>query len=93
MAGMQVGTKNLTSGSVTVSATMGIYWISIQAEPSSSGSIVGTLVVTGFGGGDTQILESGAGLTVGSDNSQSPLDGLTINWTSGTIRLLFGVMI
>lgn len=86
---MKFFTKTLSSGSLTISNSDYVQQVSIQANASSSCTFIGSAFFRGEG--STAIaLENGEGITITSGVPNSPIDGLTITWVSGTIDVLIG---
>jgi hypothetical protein len=83
-------TKNLTSGSLTISKNQGASFVSVLPNTSSSCTIIGGV---GFGGSQSEAMTISAGevWSFGSENTQNPIDGITITWVSGTVKVCIGL--
>lgn len=85
---MRIYTKTLSSGTLTIVAADGVTQISIQANASSSATVIGNFPFQGAA--STNItLNDGQSLTLVTP-SNSPLDGMTVTWIGGTIDVLIG---
>ncbi len=85
---MRLFTYELTSGSLSISSIDGVTQISVQANPSSSGTIQGNFSFQGISS-NAITLEGGESFTIQTPTN-SPLDGVTITHVSGTIDILIG---
>lgn len=85
---MRLHTRTLTSGSVTIVASDGVTQISVQANPSSSGTVTGNFPFQGTNA-NAITLQDGQALTI-TTPTNSPLDGVVIAWVSGSIDLVIG---
>jgi hypothetical protein len=86
---MKFFTTSLTSGTFVVSAAQGASLISIQPQDASSCTILGGIPFNGIN--PTAItLSNNNAITLSSASAFSPLDGITITWTVGTIDILIG---
>jgi hypothetical protein len=83
---MRYWTQVLSSGSITINAGDGVTALTIQANSNSACEILGNLSFKGLNSQDV-ILENGESWTTTS-SANSPVDGLTITWVSGTIDVL-----
>jgi len=83
---MRLFTKELNSGSITINQTDGVTAFTVQANSSSSCNITGNISFQGMSSGNL-LLENGESFTQTS-TPNSPIDGVTITWVSGTIDLL-----
>lgn len=79
-------TQVLSSGSVTIEYQDGVTSFTVQANASSSCTILGNLSFKGVPSAGV-ILENGESYTQQSPTN-TPIDGITITWVSGTIDLL-----
>jgi hypothetical protein len=86
---MRYWTQVLSAGSITINETDGVTALTIQANSSSSCQISGNLSFKGLNS-QSVILENGESWTTTSPTN-TPIDGLTITWVSGTIDLLIQV--
>lgn len=85
---MRFWTKVLTSGSITISNTDFAYQVSVQANDTSSCTVSGNNIFQGIEP-DNITLANGESLTL-SAPTNSPIDGITITWTGGTIDVIIG---
>ncbi len=85
---MRLFTYELSSGSLSISSIDGVTQISVQANPSSSGTIEGNFSFQGIPS-NAITLEGGESFTIQTPTN-SPLDGVTITHVSGTIDILIG---
>lgn len=78
-------TSQLTSGSITINRTDGITQLSVQANASSSCTILGS---DSFQGNPSTPIElfNGESWTWTVPTS-SPIDGITITWVNGSIDI------
>lgn len=85
---MRLFTYELSSGSLSIASGDGVTQMSIQANPSSSCTIKGNF---SFKGNTSTpiVLSNGESITV-QTATNSPLDGVTIEWVSGTVDVLIG---
>jgi hypothetical protein len=86
---MRFFTYTLSSGSLSFAQTDGAMFLSIQANASSSCTVLGNIPFKGIAPTAVTINEN-SGLNLASTSSNSPLDGITITWVSGTIDVLIG---
>jgi len=87
---MKIYTKSLTSGSFTIDAAKGVLLLSFKTAASSSCTFSGDGTF-GTDSSETQSFGASDGLTLTSQNPQSPLQGVTITWVSGTVNIICGV--
>lgn len=85
---MRVFTYELSSGSLSIDSVDGVTQISVQANPSSSGTIQGNFTFKGLASTPI-VLEGGESYTIQTPTN-SPLDGFTITQVSGTIDVTIG---
>ena len=85
---MRLFTYELSSGALSISSADGVTQISVQANPSSSGTIQGNFSFQGLPS-NAITLEGGESFTIQTPTN-SPLDGVTITHVSGTIDILIG---
>lgn len=85
---MRLFTYELSSGSLSIASSDGVTQISVQANPSSSGTIEGNFPFKGLSS-NAITLEGGESFTIQTPTN-SPLDGVTITHLSGTIDILIG---
>jgi hypothetical protein len=83
-------TKNLTSGTITINKNQGASFVSVQPNSSGSCTVIGSV---GFGGmnSDAITLSAGEVWSFGSQNTQNPIDGITITWVSGSVKVCIGL--
>jgi hypothetical protein len=87
---MRFWTNTLTSGSLTLNAADGAFFISILTESSGSGcSVVGGIPFKQINPTPV-ILENGEGVNFSALSPASPLDGITITHISGSIDIIIG---
>lgn len=87
---MKFYTKALTSGTFTISAAQNVLSLSIKTSSSGSCSFAGDGTFNEQAS-ETQTFGANDGITLGTDNPMSPLDGITITWISGTVNIIIGV--
>lgn len=85
---MRLFTYTLSSGSINILSTDGVTQISLQANSSSSATISGNIPFKNLSP-NAITLSDGQTLTI-TTPTNSPLDGVTIAWVSGTIDILIG---
>ncbi len=85
---MRLFTYELSSGSLNIVSSDGVTQISVQANPSSSGTIEGNFPFKELSS-SAITLEGGESFTIQTPTN-SPLDGVTITHLSGTIDILIG---
>lgn len=83
---MRIFTKSLTGGTLVLQASDNVNQLSIQANASSSCTIQGNITYNGIDS-DAMTLENGESLTL-TTTPNSPIEGITITWVSGTIDVL-----
>jgi hypothetical protein len=88
---MQIFTQTLNNGDTfIVTASLTVSQLSLVANPSSEGTILGDFTI-----GDVTstpvTLSAGQGITLTSTSPQSPLQGITIECTSGSMDLVLAV--
>jgi hypothetical protein len=76
-------TRVLSSGTITINYQDGVTSITLQANASSSCTITGNLPFQGVNSSQI-VLENGESYTQQTPTN-TPLDGITIAWVSGTI--------
>jgi hypothetical protein len=83
-------TKNLTSGTITIDKAQGAAFVSVMPNTSGSCTVIGGV---GFGGSNSEAITLSAGevWSFGSQNTQNPIDGVTITWVSGTVKVCIGL--
>jgi hypothetical protein len=86
---MKFFTTSLTSGTFLVEASQGASLLSIQPQDASSCTILGGIPFNGLQPSTISISNNNA-LTLTSASPTSPLDGITIAWTAGTIDIIVG---
>lgn len=85
---MRIYTKTLSSGTLSVATADGVTQISIQANNSSSATIIGNFPFQGVAATNITLNDGQSITLVTAPNS--PLDGMTVTWVSGTIDILIG---
>jgi hypothetical protein len=86
---MKFFTTSLTSGTFAVAADQGASLLSIQPQDASSCTIIGGIPFNGLQPSAITLSNNNA-LTLTSASPNSPLDGITITWVSGTVDILVG---
>ena len=86
---MKFFTTSLTSGTFLVAADQGASLLSIQPQDSSSCTVLGGIPFNGLQPSAISVSNNNA-LTLTSASPTSPLDGITIAWTVGTIDIIVG---
>jgi len=86
---MKFFTTSLTSGTFVVAASQGASLLSIQPQDSSSCTILGGIPFNGLQPSAISVSNNNA-LTLTSSSPSSPLDGITITWTAGTVDIIIG---
>ena len=86
---MRFFTTSLTSGTFLVAADQGASLLSVQPQDSSSCTILGGIAFNGLQPSAINLSNNNA-LTLTSASPNSPLDGITITWTAGTIDIIVG---
>ena len=87
---MKFYTKNLTSGTFTIDSSNRVLQLSFKTSTDGSCTFIGD---GKYGVNASETLSFGAsdGITLMSENPQSPLEGITIAWASGSVRIIIGV--
>jgi len=83
-------TKNLTSGAINISKTQGALFVSVQPNDSSSCTVQGSASFNGVSS-DAITLNAGDVWSFGSENAQNAIDGITITWLSGNVKVNIGL--
>jgi len=78
-------TQVLSSGSITIDYQDGVTSLTIQANANSACTITGNLPFKGVNSNPI-ILENGESYTQ-QTATNTPLDGITIEWVSGTVDI------
>lgn len=88
---MQFYTTTLNNGDVfTINRVDSAQMVSIEPNTSSSADMIGNLPFKGVN--PTSItLNAGQILTISAPSPTSPLDGITITCTAGTVDIIVGV--
>jgi hypothetical protein len=86
---MKFFTTTLTTGTFVVAASQGASLLSVQPKDSSSCTILGGIAFNGIQPSAISVSNNNA-LTLTSSSPSSPLDGITITWTAGTIDIIVG---
>lgn len=88
---MQIFTYTLNSGDTfNITANLTVAQLSLVANPSSEGTILGDYTI-GSTASTPVTLSAGQGITLTSTSPQSPLQGITIECTSGSMDLVLAV--
>lgn len=85
---MRLFTYELNTGSISFASGDGVTQLSIQANDSSSCEILGNFPFQGMSS-TAIVLSNGESVTITAPTN-SPLDGVTITWVSGTVDILIG---
>ena len=86
---MKFFTTSLTSGTFVVAASQGASLLSIQPQDSSSCTVLGGIAFNGLQPSAITISNNNS-LSLTSSSPSSPLDGITVTWTAGTIDIIVG---
>jgi len=88
---MRFFTTTLTSGSLSIGFNDGAMFVSVQADPTSgSATVLGNLPFKGLTPSSVS-LSAGQGINISALSPVSPLDGITITWTGGSVDIVVGV--
>lgn len=88
---MQIFTHTINSGETfLITSNLGVVQLSVVSNPSSSGTILGDFTV-GSTPSAPVTLSAGQGITLTSTSPQSPLQGITLYCTTGTMDLVLAV--
>ena len=88
---MQIFTQTLNNGDTfIVTASLTVSQLSLVANPSSEGTILGDFTISDVTSTPVT-LSAGQGITLTSTSPQSPLQGITIECTSGSMDLVLAV--
>jgi hypothetical protein len=87
---MRFFTTTLTSGSLAISSVDGAMFVSVVTDSTSgSATVSGNFPFKGLT--STAVpLGAGQGINISALSPASPLDGITITWTGGTVDILVG---
>jgi hypothetical protein len=88
---MRFYTTTLSSGSIKIDYTMGVQYISLQADSTiGSFSVLGNIAFNGISP-TAVVITAGNGVNLSAKKtSTSPLDGLTFTWIAGTVDVIIG---
>lgn len=87
---MRFWTYTLSSGSLTISALDGAMFVSLQCDSTSGSCTVnGNIPFKGLNSSSVT-LSAGNGINISALSPQSPLDGITITWISGSVDIIVG---
>lgn len=88
---MQFYTTTLNNGdTLTINKADGAQQISVEPNSSSSATLLGNLPFKGQNP-SAIILDANQILTISSTSPTSPLDGIVVTCTSGTVDIIVGV--
>jgi hypothetical protein len=88
---MQIFTNTINSGDTfVITANLTVSQLSLVSNPSSEGTILGDFTIGGVPSSPVT-LSAGQGITLTSTSPQSPLQGITIECTSGSMDLVLAV--
>jgi hypothetical protein len=88
---MKIFTKSLTTGTFVIASDNNVLLLSFKTSATDGGC---TMIGTGnYGNEPSSAMTFGAGdgLTLNAQNPTSPLDGITITHTGGTVNIIIGV--
>lgn len=90
---MQIWTGNLTSGnSITITADLNIMQLSVAASGTSAGTITGNLFFAApFGASTATTLNGGESFSLIAQQSNTPISGIVIACTSGSLSVVLAV--
>jgi hypothetical protein len=86
---MRFFTFTLTSGTLSISQNDGAMFLSVQCSDSSSCTIAGNQPFKNLTS-TAVTLSSGQGINLSAVSPASPLDGITVTYSSGSIDILVG---
>lgn len=86
---MRLFTYTLSSGSVTINSSDGVTMITVQSSTNGSATITGNIPFKALSPNAITI-QSGQSLTI-TTPTNSPLDGVTIAWVSGSADIIIGM--
>lgn len=86
---MRFWTYTLSSGSLTINAVDGAMFLSLQTSSTGSCNVTGNIPFKGLPASDVGI-SAGNGINLSALSPQSPLDGITITWVSGSVDIVIG---
>jgi hypothetical protein len=86
---MRFFTYTLTAGSLNISAEDGAMFLSLQTDAAGACTVQGNIPFKGIPSSAVTI-SAGSGLNIVASSPQSPLDGITITYSSGNIDVLIG---
>ena len=87
---MKFFTKVLSSGTFTILGASGAQMLSVQANASSECTFTGGIPFQGELS-EPITLSNGEITTVSAASPSSPIDGITVEWVSGTIDIIIGL--
>jgi hypothetical protein len=89
---MQIHTRTLSTGqSLVIDTSMGVYGFSFNLNTSSSGTLLGDVIINGVSSSAVTLASGGA--TITANTPTSPLTGITLTCTGGTIDVILTVFI
>ena len=86
---MRLFTYTLSSGSVTINASDGVTMLTVQSATNGSATITGNVGFQNLSFSSITIA-SGQSFTI-TTPTNSPLDGVTIAWVSGSADIVIGM--
>lgn len=87
---MKYFTYTLTAGSITISTTDYVQFLSIKTVGTTgSCTVLGNLPFQGITP-NAVTLTGGDGLNLSTSLSSAPLDGITITWVAGSVDIVIG---
>ena len=87
---MRFFTYTLTSGTITLGTNDSAMFLSVQTDSTSGGATVsGNFPFKQYTSAPVS-LGAGQGINLSAMTPNSPLDGITITWVSGSVDILIG---
>ncbi len=87
---MNFFTYTLTTGSLSINASDGAMFVSVQCDATTGAcNVQGSIPFKGLSPNAVS-LSAGQGVNISALSPASPLDGITITQTAGTIDILIG---
>ena len=86
---MRFWTYTLNAGSININATDGAMFLSILSSTLGGCTVLGNIPFKGVPPAPVSVA-TGNGMNLSALSPQSPIDGITITWVSGSIDVLIG---
>ena len=86
---MKFWTYTLSSGSLSIDAMDGAMFVSIQTSSTGGCNVTGGIAFKGLPSNPVA-LSAGGGVNFEAKSPASPLDGLTVDWSAGTVDIVIG---